>query len=110
MSIAALYISYRDKKDLIVQIGRKEVHKMRQATGNGFRADFLLQEGLRVQWQNRYRCFVQPILQEVQLIHEQLVTGRLRPEAIHQEYERVAFDITTHGHSAVEISAPVPRQ
>jgi AcrR family transcriptional regulator len=54
MSVATLYIYYKDKEDLIVQIGREQVRQMRQATGKGFRPDFSLEEGLRVQWQNRY--------------------------------------------------------
>lgn len=73
LSVATLYIYYKDKDDLIVQIGREEVRKMRQATGQGFQADLPLEEGLRIQWQNRYRYLMKDAL--VGSFFEQLRTS-----------------------------------
>lgn len=58
MSVATLYIYYKDKDDLIVQIGREEVRTMRQAVSEGFQAELPLEEGLRIQWKNRYRYLI----------------------------------------------------
>lgn len=58
MSVATLYIYYKDKDDLIVQIGREEVHKMKQAVSKGFLTELSLEEGLRIQWKNRYQYLI----------------------------------------------------
>lgn len=54
ISIATLYIYYKDKDDLIVQIAREEITKMRMAILEGFDPDANFRDGLRVQWKNRY--------------------------------------------------------
>lgn len=73
VSIATLYIYYQDKDDLIIQIGRDEVAKMRAAILTGFDAEASFEAGLRVQWQNRYTYLMKnPI---VSLFLEQLRTS-----------------------------------
>ncbi|MGI4737385.1 MAG: TetR/AcrR family transcriptional regulator [Janthinobacterium lividum] len=54
MSVATLYIYYRDKDDLIVQIGREQVHAMRQAEIVHLDPNTSFAQGLRTQWHNRY--------------------------------------------------------
>lgn len=54
LSVATLYIYYRDKDDLIVQIGREQVRAMRQAEIQHLNPHASFAQGLRTQWQNRY--------------------------------------------------------
>jgi TetR/AcrR family transcriptional repressor of multidrug resistance operon len=58
ISIATLYIYYKDKDDLIVQIAREEITKMTTAILDGFNPDDRFEEGLRVQWKNRHEYFM----------------------------------------------------
>jgi TetR/AcrR family transcriptional repressor of multidrug resistance operon len=54
ISMATLYIYYKDKDDLIIQIAGEEVAKMRHAVIQGFDPESSFEEGLRVQWKNRF--------------------------------------------------------
>jgi len=54
ISIATLYIYYKDKDDLIIQIGREEINKMREAIIQGVNLADRFENGLRIQWKNRY--------------------------------------------------------
>lgn len=58
ISIATLYIYYKDKDDLIVQIAREEIAKMRLAILEGFNPDANFEHGLRIQWKNRYNYLI----------------------------------------------------
>ncbi|MBB6270030.1 AcrR family transcriptional regulator [Pedobacter cryoconitis] len=63
ISMATLYIYYKDKDDLIVQIASEEVSKMRQAVIQGFDPESRFETGLRVQWKNRYQYLIaNPVL------------------------------------------------
>ena len=63
ISIATLYIYYKDKDDLIVQIAREEITKMRMHVLAGFNPDDNFEDGLRVQWKNRYEYLMnKPII------------------------------------------------
>jgi TetR/AcrR family transcriptional regulator, multidrug resistance operon repressor len=53
ISVATLYIYYRDKDDLIVRIALEEGARMTQAVMKDFDPDSSFEEGLRVQWKNR---------------------------------------------------------
>lgn len=73
ISIATLYIYYKDKDDLIIQIGREEVTKMRTAIIDGFDPDASFEDGLWMQWKNRYDYLMKnPV---VSLFLEQLRTS-----------------------------------
>jgi len=54
ISIATLYIYYKDKDNLIIQIAREEISKMRSVILEGFDPNAGFEAGLRVQWKNRY--------------------------------------------------------
>lgn len=56
ISVATLYIYYKDKDDLIMQIGMEEVRKMTTQMLEGFDPEAKFEEGLRVQWKNRAKC------------------------------------------------------
>jgi TetR/AcrR family transcriptional repressor of multidrug resistance operon len=63
ISMATLYIYYKDKDDLIIQIASEEVAKMRQAVIQGFDPDSSFEQGLRIQWKNRFEYQIaNPIL------------------------------------------------
>jgi TetR/AcrR family transcriptional repressor of multidrug resistance operon len=49
-----LYLYYKDKNDLIIQLVIEEGNKMETEINKGFNPDSALEEGLRVQWANRY--------------------------------------------------------
>lgn len=55
ISVATLYIYYKDKDDLIIQIANQQAEKMTREFLRDFDPDMSLEEGLRVQWRNRYR-------------------------------------------------------
>lgn len=56
ISVATLYIYYKDKDDLIMQIGMEEVRKMSAQMLEGFDPEAKFEEGLRIQWKNRAKC------------------------------------------------------
>ncbi len=53
VSPATLYIYYKDKDDLILQLGIIEGKRMLDATMVDFDPDMSFAEGLRIQWRNR---------------------------------------------------------
>lgn len=58
VSPATLYIYFKDKDDLIMQLYAEEMQKMTSATLEGFEASMPFAEGLRIQWMNRARYFL----------------------------------------------------
>ncbi|MCK7556425.1 TetR/AcrR family transcriptional regulator [Chitinophaga sedimenti] len=62
ISPATIYIYYKDRDDLILQVCATEGRKMEAATLEGFSPEMSLREGLKVQWQNRSRyCLENPL-------------------------------------------------
>lgn len=55
ISVATLYIYYKDKDDLITSIAIEESKRMSEATLKNFDPEMSFEEGLRTQWKNRYR-------------------------------------------------------
>lgn len=53
VSPATLYIYYKDKEDLILQLGIEEGKRMADATMSHFNPEMGFAEGMRVQWENR---------------------------------------------------------
>lgn len=54
ISVATLYIYYKDKEDLVISIAQEEGDKMEATFLQNFDPNLSFEEGLRVQWQNRY--------------------------------------------------------
>lgn len=54
ISVATLYIYYKDKDDLVISIAQEEGDKMSATFLQNFHPNLSFEEGLRVQWQNRY--------------------------------------------------------
>ncbi len=53
ISVATLYIYYKDKDDLIIQIALEEGERMTSAILKDFDPETSFEEGLRTQWKNR---------------------------------------------------------
>lgn len=70
ISVATLYIYYKDKDDLIVAIAIEEMAKMNEAMLRGFDPLMPFAEGLRTQWKNRASYALDH--PEVSLFFEQL--------------------------------------
>ncbi|HSC39248.1 MAG TPA: TetR/AcrR family transcriptional regulator [Chitinophagaceae bacterium] len=59
ISVATLYIYYKDKDDLITKIGLEEGQYMTSVVFRDFDADMSFAEGLRKQWENRFAWMMQ---------------------------------------------------
>lgn len=59
VSPATIYIYFKDRDDLIVQLWIEEVEKMAESTLLGFDPSMSFEEGLRVQWMNRARYSIE---------------------------------------------------
>lgn len=53
VSVATIYIYYKDREDLILQLCREELTRMMEATMKDFDPSMSFAEGLKVQWVNR---------------------------------------------------------
>lgn len=59
VSVATLYIYYKDKDDLIQNIGLEEVQRMSAIMLEDFDPESSFAEGLRQQWKNRAKCILE---------------------------------------------------
>lgn len=58
ISVATLYIYYKDKDDLILRIGLEETQRLTGLMLEGFDPDFSFDKGLRHQWEHRAKCLL----------------------------------------------------
>lgn len=58
ISVATLYIYYKDKDDLIVKIAIEGAKQMSQEVLKGFNPEASFEEGLRQQWRNRSKHMI----------------------------------------------------
>jgi AcrR family transcriptional regulator len=62
VSPATLYIYFKDKDDLLIELYLEQQNKMQEATLKGFDPEMHFDEGLRLQWMNRARfCLENPL-------------------------------------------------
>jgi len=62
ISPATIYIYFKDREDLILQIFLSETGKMSTATLKGFDPNMAFSEGLKIQWMNRAKyCMKHPL-------------------------------------------------
>ena len=59
ISVATLYIYYKDKDDLITEIALEEGKRMTQITLEGFDPEASFADGLRQQWKNRAKYMME---------------------------------------------------
>ena len=71
ISVATLYIYYRDKDDLLIKIAVEEAQRMTATMLADFNPDLSFAEGLRQQWKNRARFILEnpDAAQFLQLLH-----------------------------------------
>lgn len=58
VSPATIYIYFKDREDLILQVSLTEENKLFEATLNGFDPEMHFAEGLKHQWKNRASYFL----------------------------------------------------
>jgi len=58
ISVATLYIYYQDRDDLIIKVAVEEGRLMSDAMIKGFDPDLPFEQGLRIQWENRYQYMI----------------------------------------------------
>lgn len=58
VSAATLYIYFKDREDLILQVGIASMQRMVEASLRNFEPTMPFAEGLRLQWKNRARYFL----------------------------------------------------
>ncbi|HYG39788.1 MAG TPA: TetR/AcrR family transcriptional regulator [Cytophagales bacterium] len=58
VSPATIYIYFKDRDDLIIQVALEEIQKMLEATLKGFSPEMHFEEGLKLQWINRVNYFL----------------------------------------------------
>ncbi|WP_184546282.1 TetR/AcrR family transcriptional regulator [Mucilaginibacter sp. FT3.2] len=54
ISVGTPYVYFKDKDDLILKIVLEEGARMEEAMNKGFDPEAALEEGLRIQWRNRF--------------------------------------------------------
>jgi TetR/AcrR family transcriptional repressor of multidrug resistance operon len=59
VSPATIYIYFKDRDDFIVQLWEGEQKKMMEASLKGFDPEMSFDEGLKVQWMNRARFYIE---------------------------------------------------
>ena len=59
ISVATLYIYYKDKDDLIISIAKEEGDRMANTLIQNFDPSCSFEEGMRIQWKNRYTYIVE---------------------------------------------------
>ncbi|ASW75871.1 TetR family transcriptional regulator [Chryseobacterium piperi] len=74
ISVGTPYVYYKDKDDLITKLVIEEGNKMESQINEGFDPDSSFEEGLRVQWTNRYRYAIKnpmilPFLEQINNSH-----------------------------------------
>lgn len=86
VSPATLYIYFKDREDLIIQLAMEEGRKMTEATLENFDPEMPFSEGLRVQWMNRAHYSIE----NPQQIHflEQIKHSPLHEKAMKDTMEK----------------------
>jgi TetR/AcrR family transcriptional repressor of multidrug resistance operon len=59
ISPATIYIYYKDREDLIVQLWNTEMERMMEASLKGFDPSMHFDEGLKIQWMNRAKFYIE---------------------------------------------------
>lgn len=59
ISVATLYIYYKDKDDLIINIAKEEFNRMTDVVMNDFNPDLPFEEGLKFQWEKRSKYMLE---------------------------------------------------
>jgi TetR/AcrR family transcriptional repressor of multidrug resistance operon len=100
ISVATLYIYYKDKDDLILQVGMEETERMSAMMLEDFDPEAAFAVGLRQQWKNRANCMLGNPL-SVQMM-EQLRTSTYQEKIFERLIETFKSTLGRFMHNAVQ--------
>lgn len=100
ISVATLYIYYKDKDDLILQVGMEETERMSALMLENFDPEAPFAIGLRQQWKNRANCMLGNPL-SVQMM-EQLRTSTYQEKIFERLIETFKSTLGRFMHNAVQ--------
>ena len=90
ISVATLYIYYKDKEDLIINIAREEMKSMSEAILKNFDTEASFEQGLREQWKSRFTYMLGN--QKLSIFFDQLRSSNYQDQAFGEvinEFKRV---------------------
>jgi AcrR family transcriptional regulator len=100
ISVATLYIYYKDKDDLIIRIAVEESRRMSEYFMKGFDPEMHFAEGLRVQWKNRLRYMLEnPMAAQ---LFEQLRSSTYQEQVFDELMTRFRNILGRFMHNAVD--------
>jgi TetR/AcrR family transcriptional repressor of multidrug resistance operon len=99
ISVATLYIYYKDKDDLIISIAKEEGDKMADTLTRNFDPSFSFEEGMRIQWKNRYTYIVENPL--ANSFFEQLRTSTYQSRFLEDFMKKFKMVISEFMHGVV---------
>lgn len=99
ISVGTLYIYYKDKDDLIISLAREEGDKMADAMIKNFDPSVSFEQGMRIQWENRYAYVSQNPLSY--LFFEQLRTSTYQVRFLEDFMKNFKTVITSFMHNVV---------
>jgi AcrR family transcriptional regulator len=100
ISVATLYIYYKDRDDLIIKIAADEGVRMAEAMLEGFDTDASFEEGLRVQWKNRFNYMMNNPL--ISVFFDQLRSSTYHAQFLETFKEHFEPYIRRFMHNALE--------
>jgi AcrR family transcriptional regulator len=100
ISVATLYIYYKDRDDLIVKVAEEEGMRMAEAMLKDFDADASFEEGMRVQWKNRYSYMMDNPL--IGVFFDQLRSSSYHAQFMETFKKNFEVSISKFMHNALE--------
>jgi TetR/AcrR family transcriptional repressor of multidrug resistance operon len=100
ISVATLYIYYKDRDDLIIKIANEEGNKMADGMLQDFDPEASFEDGLRVQWQNRYRYMMDNPL--IALFFDQLRSSTYQEEFTWMMFSKFKDTLGKFMHNVVQ--------
>ncbi len=99
ISVGTLYIYYKDKDDLIMSIAKEEGDRMADTLIRNFNPRVSFEEGMRIQWKNRYAYIVENPLASA--FFEQLRTSTYKGRFLEEFMKKFKVVISEFMHSVV---------
>jgi TetR/AcrR family transcriptional repressor of multidrug resistance operon len=100
ISVATLYIYYKDRDDLIIKIAQEEGLRMAEAMLKDFDADASFEDGMRVQWKNRYKHMMDNPL--IGVFFDQLRSSSYHAQFMETFKKNFEVSISKFMHNALE--------
>jgi AcrR family transcriptional regulator len=99
VSPATLYIYYKDKEDLLVQLGQEEAARLTTTILKNFDPDMHFEEGMRIQWRNRADYWLENPVKAAFL--EQLKHSPLRSRIFEPLDKEFVTSLSNFVHNAI---------